>query len=228
MSCASLSSARPAIRRACSSEVRGSLVLWLSAQSVARVVGVPNGHGPAEAIAMLARVTTDQKGAIAEAAIALAAIRLNVQVYKPMAEGGRCDLILGIGHELIRVQCKWSSLVNDVVVVPRLDLPTYARGLPHDYVHGCRCGRHRGVLRCTRSLLSHTDRTSSRPSDACFAGRSHSEQPGRADQLGGRFRPRGYTSTAPRGRSSVGRAIGWQPIGHGFESRRLHRLVASA
>jgi PD-(D/E)XK endonuclease len=62
-------------------------------------------------------MTTDQKGAIAEAAIALAASRLGVDVYRPVAEGGRCDLILGIGHELMRVQCKWSSLVNDVVVV---------------------------------------------------------------------------------------------------------------
>jgi hypothetical protein len=62
-------------------------------------------------------MTTDQKGATAEAAIALAAIRLNVQVYRPMAEGGRCDLVLGVGNELLRVQCKWSSLVNDVVVV---------------------------------------------------------------------------------------------------------------
>jgi hypothetical protein len=68
-------------------------------------------------MARLSCVTTDQKGAIAEAAIALAAIRLNVQVYRPMAEGGRCDLILGLGHELIRVQCKWSSLVNDVLIV---------------------------------------------------------------------------------------------------------------
>jgi PD-(D/E)XK endonuclease len=62
-------------------------------------------------------MTTDQKGAIAEAAIALAAIRQNVQVYKPMAEGGRCDLILGLATRLARIQCKWSSLVNDVVVV---------------------------------------------------------------------------------------------------------------
>jgi hypothetical protein len=44
-------------------------------------------------------MTTDQKGAIAEAAIALAATRLNVDVYKPVAEGGRCDLILGIGNQ---------------------------------------------------------------------------------------------------------------------------------
>src|SRR4029450_2991799 len=62
-------------------------------------------------------MTTDQKGAIAEAAIALAATRLNIDVYKPVAEGGRCDLILGVGHRLMRVQCKWPPLVNDVVIV---------------------------------------------------------------------------------------------------------------
>src|SRR5262245_46187816 len=62
MSCASFSPARPTIRRACSSEVRGSLVLCSSAQSVARSAGVPNGHGPADAIARLPCVTTDQNG----------------------------------------------------------------------------------------------------------------------------------------------------------------------
>ena len=50
-------------------------------------------------------------------AIALAATKLHVDVYVPMAEGGRCDLILGIGNGLMRVQCKWASLVNDTVIV---------------------------------------------------------------------------------------------------------------
>jgi hypothetical protein len=62
-------------------------------------------------------MTTDQKGAIAELAIALAATRLHIDVYRPVAEGGRCDLILGIGNDLLRVQCKWASRVGDAVVV---------------------------------------------------------------------------------------------------------------
>jgi PD-(D/E)XK endonuclease len=62
-------------------------------------------------------MTTDQKGAIAEAAIALAAIRLNLDVYRPVAEGGRCDLILGMGPKLLRLQCKWAQLQNDVLIV---------------------------------------------------------------------------------------------------------------
>jgi len=117
MSCASFSSARPAIRRACSSEVRVLLVLCSSAQSVARVVGVSNGHGPADALGRLSPMTTDQKGAIAEACIAAAAIKLGVDVYRPVADGGRCDLILGIGLKLLRIQCKWAPLVDEVVVV---------------------------------------------------------------------------------------------------------------
>src|SRR5438876_940388 len=117
MSCASFSSARPAIRRAWSSEVRGSLVPFFPPESVARFPGVRNGHGPADALAMLAGMTTDQKGAIAEMAIALAATKLHIDVYRPVAEGGRCDMILGLGNDLLRVQCKWASLVNDVVIV---------------------------------------------------------------------------------------------------------------
>ena len=62
-------------------------------------------------------MTTDQKGAIAETAIALAAMKLGVEVYRPVGEGGRCDLILGIGPKLVRVQCKWASSVKETLVI---------------------------------------------------------------------------------------------------------------
>jgi len=39
-------------------------------------------------------MTTDQKGAIAEAAVALAAMKLGIDIYRPLGEGGRYDLIL--------------------------------------------------------------------------------------------------------------------------------------
>ena len=42
-------------------------------------------------------------------AIALAAIKLGVEVYRPVAEGGRYDLILDVGESCCRVQCKWAS-----------------------------------------------------------------------------------------------------------------------
>jgi hypothetical protein len=62
-------------------------------------------------------MTTDQKGAIAEACIAAAALKLGIDVYKPVAEGGRYDMILDIGGKLWRVQCKWASRRGETLVV---------------------------------------------------------------------------------------------------------------
>ena len=62
-------------------------------------------------------LTTDQKGAIAETAIAHAAIKLGYDVYKPLNEGTRYDLILDVEGELIRVQCKWAPRHGDVIAV---------------------------------------------------------------------------------------------------------------
>jgi hypothetical protein len=62
-------------------------------------------------------LTTSQKGAIAEAEVAAAAIRLGMDVYGPAVEGGRYDLILGVGDELLRTQVKWASRDGDVVIV---------------------------------------------------------------------------------------------------------------
>jgi prevent-host-death family protein len=53
---------------------------------------------------------TNRKGAIAEAAIALEAIKLGIPVLKPIAEHGRYDLGFEIGGRILRVQCKWGSL----------------------------------------------------------------------------------------------------------------------
>ena len=52
----------------------------------------------------------NRKGAIAEAAIALEAIKLGIPVLKPVAEHGRYDLGFEIGGRILRVQCKWGSL----------------------------------------------------------------------------------------------------------------------
>jgi hypothetical protein len=62
-------------------------------------------------------LTTDQKGAIAEAEITAAAIQLGVGVYKPVMEGGRFDLVLETGRGLYRVQCKFARLHGEVVRV---------------------------------------------------------------------------------------------------------------
>ena len=51
----------------------------------------------------------NRKGAIAEAEIALAAIRRGIPVLKPVAEHGRYDLGFELGGRILRVQCKWAS-----------------------------------------------------------------------------------------------------------------------
>ncbi len=62
-------------------------------------------------------MTTDQKGAIAETAIAHAATKLGIDVYRPIAEGGRYDMIFDLGDRLDRVQCKWACVYDEAVLV---------------------------------------------------------------------------------------------------------------
>ena len=52
----------------------------------------------------------NEKGNIAELAIALHASQLGIGVYRPMMEHGRTDLVLEIAGRLWRVQCKWGAL----------------------------------------------------------------------------------------------------------------------
>jgi hypothetical protein len=61
-------------------------------------------------------LTTNEKGSIAEQAIVLAAIRAGAFVLRPLAEGGRYDLIIDIGPRLLLVQCKSGALRKEVVV----------------------------------------------------------------------------------------------------------------
>ena len=63
-------------------------------------------------------MTTDQKGAIAELAIAHAAAALGVGVFKPLTDGERYDLIFDLRPRLMRVQCKTAVLKGSVLAVP--------------------------------------------------------------------------------------------------------------
>ena len=63
----------------------------------------------------MADLTTSQKGAVAEAEVAAAAIRMRLLVLRPWAEGGRYDLGVDLGTQLLRVQCKWASQQGDVL-----------------------------------------------------------------------------------------------------------------
>ena len=82
-------------------------------------------------------LTTNQKGAIAEAAITKVALELGFEVYRPVIEGCRYDLIFDTGEKLQRVQCKWAPLRADAVVVRSYSSRRTRAGVVRNtYVHG--------------------------------------------------------------------------------------------
>ncbi|HEV7942649.1 MAG TPA: group I intron-associated PD-(D/E)XK endonuclease [Solirubrobacteraceae bacterium] len=62
-------------------------------------------------------LTPSQRGAVAEAAIAAAAIELGLTVLRPLCEGRRYDLVIDLEPHLLRVQCKLAHRVGNVLVV---------------------------------------------------------------------------------------------------------------
>jgi prevent-host-death family protein len=62
-------------------------------------------------------VDVNDKGNVAELAIAAEAADVGLSVLKPLTEHERYDLVLGIGGRLYRVQCKWGSRQGEVVNV---------------------------------------------------------------------------------------------------------------
>ncbi len=62
-------------------------------------------------------LTPDQKGGIAELAIAARANLLGIGVSRPVVEGLRYDLIFDWHLGLQRIQCKWATLSSGAVVI---------------------------------------------------------------------------------------------------------------
>jgi hypothetical protein len=62
-------------------------------------------------------LSSNDKGNIAEAAITLEAMKLGIEVLKPVAEHVRYDVAFDLGHRILRVQCKWARLQRTVAVV---------------------------------------------------------------------------------------------------------------
>jgi hypothetical protein len=62
-------------------------------------------------------LTPTEKGNIAEAKLAAAAVELGIGVCLPIGDGCRYDLLLDFHPELMRVQCKYSARKGDVIVV---------------------------------------------------------------------------------------------------------------
>ena len=74
-------------------------------------------------------LTPDEKGSIAELAIASAAAQLHIGVCKPLTDGERYDLIFDLRPRLVRVQCKWATRCDDVVIVRCYSARRTASGL---------------------------------------------------------------------------------------------------
>ena len=170
----------------------------------------------------VSELTTDEKGNIAEQAIALAASRLRVQVLRPIGEGSRYDLGFVIGCKLIRVQCKWSPLREGCVMV--------------------RCRRARRAREGLRAAGYTTDEIDAYaaycPSlDRCYflpIGQFDGQRavqlrvsPARNAQRGAILLASDYEFGqvdwhALGAVAQMERASGWQPEGRGFESPQLH------
>jgi len=76
-------------------------------------------------------LTTDQKSAAAELAIAHVAADLGLGVFKPLTDGERYDLIFDLRPLLVRVQCKWAALSDDVLIVRCRSCRRTRSGLVH-------------------------------------------------------------------------------------------------
>jgi hypothetical protein len=132
-------------------------------------------------------LTTDQKGVLAEQAIAFEALKLGVGVFRPLGDE-RYDLILDLRPQLIRVQCKWAVQHGGVVVIGRAVADGPAKG---SFI-GLRSRRDRRgsrVLPRPRPLLLVAARDVGRACSRAIAAPSVSKQPGDRRPLGSDYEP---------------------------------------
>ena len=79
-------------------------------------------------------MNSNQKGAIAEAAIAFHAIRAGIVVLKPVAEHCRYDLAFDLASRILRVQCKWAPRKGEVVCVHLAGYRCHRSGASQEHV----------------------------------------------------------------------------------------------
>lgn len=77
-------------------------------------------------------LTTNQKGAIAETAIAHEAIKLGIGVYHAYGDE-RYDFVFDLRPQLLRVQCKWAPLEGDVVILRLYSARRTAAGIRRSF-----------------------------------------------------------------------------------------------
>jgi hypothetical protein len=95
-------------------------------------------------------LSTSRKGAVAEAEIAAALIRLDLVVLWPLCEGGRYDLVVDMGPQLLRVQCKWASRHGNVLTARC----STSRHTPGGYMRSTYCAEEIDAI---AAYSPHTD-----------------------------------------------------------------------
>lgn len=162
-------------------------------------------------------LTTNDKGAIAEAEIAAAATKLGFVVLKPMSERRRYDLVIDTGPRLWRVQCKWAPLKGDVIVARART----SRYTPTGYV---RTTYDRAEIDALGLYCPNLDECFLLPIDDLEVGQGQTHlrlRPARnGQQIGVKLAAR-YELGAV---AQLARASAWHAEGQGFESPQLHDL----
>jgi prevent-host-death family protein len=159
----------------------------------------------------------NQKGNVAEAAITAAAIKLGVDVIKPLVEHTRYDLIIDLRPRLLRVQCKWAPLKDDVVIV-RLVSSRYKSGGEH-----VRTTYGADQVDAVAVYCEELDRGYLLPA-SLIDGVTGINLRVAATQNGQRASlhwARDYE--LPGAVAQLGRALPWHGRGRGFESHQLHQ-----
>jgi prevent-host-death family protein len=163
----------------------------------------------------------NEKGDIAEAEIALAAIRAGCGVSRPLIDHPPYDLVIEIAGRLLRVQCKWAALKNGSVEV-RFGRCTHSptRG----YV---RAGYDADEIDAFAAFCEPLRCCYLIPIDAVAGQRwvSLRVDPPKNGQRAAIHYASDYELAGAV--AQLGRALPWHGRGRGFESHQLHSPEAS-
>jgi prevent-host-death family protein len=156
------------------------------------------------------------RGTIGEMAIALEAVQRGIEVFKPLSEHSRCDLVFGIADRLYRVQCKSARRNGEVLFITLVS----SWHTPRGYV---RNKYSAGEVDLVAAYCHDLDRCYLVPFEVIEHGKSGIQlrlSPPKNGQIAGVHYAADYELAGAV--AQLERASGWQPEGRGFESHQLH------
>ena len=163
------------------------------------------------------RDNPNEKGNLAEAAIAFRAMKAGLAVSKPLCEHTRYDLVFEMNGKLFKVQCKWASpSKDDASLIVNLASTRFTPGGRVTTLY------REGEVDFVAVYCGALDRCYLLP-DRLFVDKTEVRlrlEPVRNGQrsgvnLAGQYEFDGAVA-------QLVRACGWQPQGQGFESPQLH------